>query len=265
MAKATSEEEKGCTEEHHIVRCYKKYAQSNARRHRRSSLQKIGEILNCDKTPSEEVSQRSEKIYLSKRNHLETSMHVSVNIKNDRLRTLLEVGELRPSIPRTEIDKRYRYNAEQCFSPGSTESPIYGALNLYSTCGGAPSYSDDFKVWVKLSSAEIKSRTTFTARDSHYLTLACFPDFDLNQSTKALLREIFTWDTIPDFILNRFWGCQELSTTDYVEAQVWGQVYICDIESFHVKEDIFDSLLADLDELNETENLNYFKARLVKF
>lgn len=246
-----------------MVQAYRDIAQANAARHHEELLIKVRDILQKAGIGPDEISAKAKEIYESRRAEIIESMHVSVNTKGERVIALLEDSKLHPSFPKDIYSRLHRENAEQCFGEDLEESPIYGALNTSSFCGAAPIYSPD--LWLKLSSADVRNRTTFTARDSYSVTLPFLAEFELVKGREALTHEIYTWETIPDYFLNRFWGLQEVDTTGYVEAQVWEGVLITNIESFHIHSSFIDSFLTHLEKCTKGDNVEYLKERLVVF
>lgn len=248
---------------HPIVQEYLRDAEANSARHRAELFTKIRDILEKAGIPSDKIDAKAEEVYASKRTEITGRMHVSVNTRGERVIALVEYGKLQPSVSRNIYSKLHRTNAEECFDDNLKESPIYGALNLDSPRGAAPAYCPD--LWLKLSSADIQDSTTFTARDSYTVTLPFLAEFEVGRGREALRHEIYTWETVPDYFLNRFWGLQDVDTTTYVEAQVWGGVLITTVESFHIHSNLLDPFLTRLERCAQGDNVKYVKDRLIVF
>ena len=248
---------------HPIIEKYVDAAQSNAARHRKELLTKLRDILRKADVPSGIVGARATEVYESKRAEILEHMHVSINVRSERVIRLVDKDILQPSIPKNIYSRLHRENAEQCFDESLEESPIYGALNVNSARGAAPLYCPD--IWLRLFTSDVIDRTTFTARDSYNVVLPYLAEFEPVRGREALICEIYTWETVPDYFLNRFWDLQDADTTAYIEAQVWGGVSIDSVESFHVETKMIDSFITQLEKCANANNVKYVEERLTAF
>lgn len=251
------------TAAHPIVSGYVGDAIANSQRHRAEVLAKIADILRRGGIAASDVDAKATEIYEAKKSELAGLMHVSVNTIARRVIAMLHSGYLPPTEQRDIYSKLHRDNAQQCFADPVPESPIYGALNLASPRGGAPVFSSD--IWVKLLCADISDRTTFTARDSYNITKPYLAEFDVAKAHELLRSEVFTWDTVLDYVLNRFWDVQELKDASYVEAQVWGGVSTANVESIHVRSSLNPTFLSELERCVSTDVLSRIKSMICLF
>jgi len=238
-------------------------AEGNSSRHRGQVLEKIRNILKLAGIPEQELNKKRDEVYQTKRLEILRLMHVSINVTGDRAIQLIKSGELSKSQPTNIYSILHRKNAEQCFGCTQSETPIYGALNLKSSRGAAPLFSPN--IWLQLVSSDIYERITLTARDSYNITLSFLADFEINRGKQALRSEIYTWDTIPEYFLNRFWDIQEVETTSYIEAQIWGGVFMKNIKIFHIKKSFVDEFLKALEIVTSAENFALVKNRIVTY
>ncbi len=248
---------------HTVVQSFSRYAQANSEQQRNEVLTKIRDIIKLAGIPDEKLDQKQTEIYQVKRAEVISLMHISVNVTGDRTIQLVKDGELPMSKARDIYSKLHRTNAEQCFGIVEPEVSIYGGLNLNSQHGAAPNFSPD--IWLKLVRSEIQNRTTFTARDSYNITLPFLAEFELNRGREALRSEIYTWETVPDYVLNRFWDVQDIKTTAYIEAQIWGGVLLNHVETFHIKRTFVDLFLEALEEKSPADRLQLVRDRIVLF
>ncbi len=246
---------------HKVVASHTRSAEKNARRDDKQVRAKIGDILERAGISSSDISSKVNEVYNLKLKEMASLAHISINTPGDRVLALVDDGRLSPSRPRDIYSKMFRENAENCFRGTSSESPIYGALNINSLNGAAPGYCPD--MWLRLAGKDIAHMTTFTARDSYNITLPFLGGFNTVSGQEAIQREIYTWENVGTFFLNRFWGWQD--KTCYVEAQLWGPVRLKHIESFHVHTSFKKAFETELSKCRDPLSVKYVKDRLQVF
>jgi len=250
---------------HPQVLCVGDFAEANAARHASQSIVKIRDVLaRSGGTFDTDLDTKARRIYAEQRAAVEAKMHVSINLRVDRALAMIETGALQPTRPDNTHSRRHRDNAEKAMRlTEDLTPPIYGALNIDSPVGGAPCFRSDF--WLQLDNHRVRDRLTFTARDSYDVTKPWRADFEENLASRAFSHEVFTWNTVPDYFLNRFWGIQETLLPHYVEAQVWGGVLLEDVAHFHAHESVSQEFQVQLDELGDTARAQYVVDRIRLF
>lgn len=193
----------------------------------------------------------------SKGSPKDEAIHVSVNMKLDRFYHFIETGELEQfNLENRLHDLKLRVEAlkkpkkfqlgeifeifdreinELCFGrQKSSISPIYGALNHCSLNGGAPYFGEE--CWLKLQTDRIKSRTTFTPKDSGDLTNHKWSNFSAQMGCRIIKDHIMEWESaIVSFEKTHTHNthlCADLR--NYIEAQIWGGVMWDDIEEIYI-------------------------------
>lgn len=169
------------------------------------------------------------------RDDLTKHAHVSINVSSDRLVAFLRSGILPRSAQSDIYSAMFRKNADAALALGvSCPGPIYGALNWTSGEGAAPAFSPDF--WLRVEMASIEDQATFTARDSYNIVLPYFPRFELVAAQERVLEEVFTVAGVLECCLLRFWTEQDGRGTDYIEAQLWGDLSLDQVSALFVRE-----------------------------
>jgi len=231
------------------------------------AIARVRDILDrSDGKFDTDLDTKSAQIYTAKRCEVATRMHVSVNLPTGRMLGMVDTGVLLPTEPANIYSRLHRDNAEQAMgvSPAAPP-PVYAALSLDCPMGAAPCFGP--QLWLELESNKIRDRVTFTARDSYDVTEPWRADFDLQAAIRAFQREVFTWETVPDYYLSRFWGLEPAALPDYIEAQVWGGVTLEDVARFHAADSLREEFVAELGTLSrrEPDRCSYITGRLVEF
>jgi hypothetical protein len=246
-----------------MVLAVRDIADANAKREKEATIKKLHDVVSRTSTQSQDIDSETSRIYEDRREEVAKSMHVSVNLKADRFFSMLEGGILYPTVPSQKCDRAYREKVEKAFHNGDGESPVYGALNISSTRGGAPLFSA--YLWLELDTEAIRHRTTFTGRDSVTIARPHFKDVTEQQARDSLMSETYDWDTVVEYYLNRFWSEQDATSTNYIEAQIWNPVQISDVQAIHVHEGFKAEFVDGLEKCDAEYNVLYAKQRIVIF
>lgn len=238
-------------------------AERNSSEQFKQLFQKICDILEKGGAPPGDLTRKAAKIIESRRVELAQKMHVSINMKLERLLGFITSGRLQPSAPDNQYDRLFRDNTEKCLNGGTHHVPIYGGLNIDSPEGAAPSFGRH--VWVRLKNDSIRHCVTFTARDSYAIVLPFLSRYDPTERRKSVRREVYTWTTVLNFALNNFWGTKDAGVQNYVEAQVWDNVELQHIESIHLHRRIELEAGSRMASLPASPNIAYARSKIVVF
>jgi len=223
----------GAQSAHFAERSWQRFRDISARNatlHRELVTRKIAAVLQAAGS-AEPILATAASIVGENRASLAVAAHVSINLRAERLLSLVATGELAPSQPANSNDRQIRINAEGAFASPTLGAPVYGALNWSSDRGGAPAFEP--LLWIELR-RETMTRTTFTSRNTYDVTNPYLSDFDAVLARQRLERELFVWDDVLDYCLNRFWTIQEKEFAGFIEAQVWGGLRMEHVNAIHV-------------------------------
>lgn len=203
-------------------------------------LERHSESFLVDVDPRERRA-RAERLYQEHRHRVKELQHISINISLERLKQLSIDGRITPTVPPNQWDRLPRDNVERLFWEGDVPlRPVYGALNVMSSLGGAPDFNPNH--WIRIAGASVEHKATFTSRNTYHVVNPALGDFDPARALTVLFKEAYLWDSVADCYLARFGHPDAQRTDDFIEAQIWGRVEINEIEAIFVKDDVRDEL-----------------------